>query len=180
MHEGMHHYNFRKTFQPPSLQTPFLHLLNYGQSEHFYIFQFPRPKMHSLVDLLSSAFPFFFKHLIIFAFFFFFKPNGPRTVIPKERDHMSRESDHLALTAAKNRRGSRGRETNVPPLPPPVSVKMSLFQKRRREMEGFLSSSQGNNTGSHHKGSGKNKAKNSIKCWIELLLNHKITHTALH
>lgn len=46
---------------------------------------------------------------------------------------MSRESDHLALTAAKNRRGSRGRVTNVPPLPLPVSVKMSLFRQRCAE-----------------------------------------------
>lgn len=87
MHKSMHHYNFRKFFQPLSLQNLFPHLLNHGQSEHFYIFQWPRPKTHSLVDLLSS----------FFAFFFFFKPNGPRTVIPKERNHMSRESDHLAL-----------------------------------------------------------------------------------
>lgn len=98
-------------------------------------------------------------------FFFIFKPNGPRTVISKERDHMSRESDHLALAAARNRRGSRRRVTNVPPLPLPVSVKMSLFKEKgnavprtaaqSREMQLFLSSSRGKNAGSQHKGSEK-------------------------
>lgn len=61
-----------------------------------------RPKMHSTVDLFNSLLLFLASRHI---YFFFFVPSGPRMAISEEHNHMSRESDHLAFSAAKNHRG---------------------------------------------------------------------------
>lgn len=84
--------------------------------------------MHSLLDLFSPVFP-FFSMASSLLFSFFFRPNGPRSAISKEHNHINWESDHLAFAAEIA--GDQGEEWRMSLPSRCLSVSRCLFFWKR-------------------------------------------------